>query len=56
MQRDRINAVKTAPSSDYKQVCALASLTVRKHNREGKNPIGAADLEQIPDCNYEGTE
>ena len=45
MQRDRINAVETAPSSDYKQVCALASLTVRKHNLEGKNPIGAADLE-----------
>ena len=45
MQRDRINAVKTAPSSDDKQVCALAVLTVRKHNREGKNPIGVADLE-----------
>ena len=45
MQRDRINAVEAAPSSDYKQVCALASLTVRKHNREGKNPIGVADLE-----------
>ena len=27
------------------QVCALAALTVRKHKLEGKNPIGAADLE-----------
>ena len=27
------------------QVCALAALTVRKHNLEDKNPIGAADLE-----------
>ena len=27
------------------QVCALAALTVRKHNLEGKNPIGTADLE-----------
>ena len=26
-------------------VCALAALTVRKHKLEGKNPIGAADLE-----------
>ena len=38
------------------QVCALAALTVRKHKREGKNPIGAADLEWIFACNYEGTE
>ena len=29
------------------QVCALAALTVRKHKREGKNPIGEADLEWI---------
>ncbi len=47
MWRDRINAVETAPSSDYKQVCALAVLTVRKHKLEGKNPIVAADLEWI---------
>ena len=38
------------------QVCALATLTVRKHKLEGKNPIGAADLEWIFACNYEGTE
>ena len=38
------------------QVCALAALTVRKHKLEGKNPIGAADLEWIFACNYEGTE
>ena len=56
MRRDRINVVETAPSSDYKQVCALAALTVRKHKLEGKNPIGAADLEWIFACNYEGTE
>ena len=37
--------METAPSSDYKPVCALAVLTVRKHKLEGKNPIGAADLE-----------
>ena len=37
-------------------VCALAALTVRKHKPEGKNPIGAADLEWIFACNYEGTE
>ena len=36
---------KQPPSSDCK-----------KHNLEDKNPIGAADLESIPDCNYEGTE
>ena len=47
MRRDRISAVETAPSSDYKPVCALAVLTVRKHKLEGKNPIGAADLEWI---------
>ena len=38
------------------QVCALAALTVRKHRLEGKNPIGAADLEWIFARNYEGTE
>ena len=38
------------------QVCALAALTVRKHKLEGKNPIGAADLEWIFARNYEGTE
>ena len=38
------------------QVCALAALTVRKHKLEGKNPIGAADLEWIFASNYEGTE
>ena len=38
------------------QVCALAALTVRKLRLEGKNPIGAADLEWIFACNYEGTE
>ena len=38
------------------QVCALAALTVRKHKLEGKNPIGATDLEWIFACNYEGTE
>ena len=47
MRRDRINVVEIAPSSDYKQVCALAALTVRKHKLEGKNPIGAAELEWI---------
>ena len=47
---------KQPPSSDYKQVCALAALTVRKHKLEGKNPIGAADLEWIFACNYEDTE
>ena len=56
MWRDRISVVETAPSSDYKQVCALAALTVRKHKLEGKNPVGAADLEWIFACNYEGTE
>ena len=54
MRRDHINAVETAPSSDYKPVCALAVLTVRKHKLEGKNPIGAADLEWIFACNHEG--
>ena len=38
------------------QVCALAALTVRKHNLEDNNPIGAADLEWIFASNYEGTE
>ena len=38
------------------QVCALAALTVRKHKREGKNPIGKADLEWIFARNCEGTE
>ena len=38
------------------QVCALAALTVRKHRLEGKNPIGAADLEWTFARNYEGTE
>ena len=38
------------------QVCALAALTVRKLGLEGKNPIGAADLEWIFASNYEGTE
>jgi len=38
------------------QVCALAALTVRKHKLEGKKTIGAADLEWIFACNYEGTE
>ena len=38
------------------QVCALAALTVRKHKLEGKNPIGAADLEWIFARNCEGTE
>ena len=37
-------------------VCALAALTVRKHKLEGKNPIGAADLEWIFACSYEGAE
>ena len=38
------------------QICALAAQTVRKHNLEDKNPIGAADLKWIFACNYEGTE
>ena len=38
------------------QVCALAALTVRKHKPEGEYPIGAADLEWIFACSYEGTE
>ena len=38
------------------QVCALAALTVRKLGLEGKNPIGAANLEWIFVCNCEGTE
>ena len=38
------------------QVCALAVLTVRKHKLEGRNPIGAADLEWIFARNCEGTE
>ena len=32
-------------------VCAFTALTVRKHGFEGKNPIGAADLEWIFACN-----
>ena len=38
------------------QVCALAALTVKKLGLEGKNPIGAADLEWIFAGNCEGTE
>ena len=38
------------------QVCALAALTIRNHELEGKNPIGATDLEWIFACNYEDTE
>ena len=38
------------------QVCALVALTVIKHRLEGENPIGAADLEWIFACNYEGAE
>jgi len=38
------------------QVCALAALTVIKYRHEGKNPIGAADLEWIFARNCEGTE
>ena len=37
--------------SDYRR-----HLTIRNHELEGKNPIGAADLEWIFACNYEGTE
>ena len=38
------------------QVCAFTALTVRKIRLEGKNPIGAADLEWIFARNCEGTE
>ena len=38
------------------QVYALTGLTVRKIRLEGKNPIGAADLEWIFARNREDTE
>lgn len=38
------------------QICPLAALTVRKLKLEGKNPIGASDLEWIFACNCKGTE
>ena len=54
--RSRIFIKRRNHNVTVQEVCALAALTVRKHKLEGKNLIGAADLEWIFACSYEGTE